>query len=148
DQLGLGARVVGLVRHEVTARERLADICERRDFRLVAQDVTAPLAIEGAVDYVIHGASPARPSLHGVDPVATLKANLLGTLGLLDLCIERRSRAFVLMSSAEIYGSQPDRTELIGEGDYGGLDILNPRACYSEGKRAAETACAVYQAQF
>ena len=33
------------------------------------------------------------------------------------------------------------------EDSYGGLDILNPRACYSEGKRAAETICAVYQAQ-
>ncbi len=52
------------------------------------------------------------------------------------------------MSSAEIYGQQPAETELISEDSYGGFDILNPRACYSEGKRAAETICAVHQAQY
>jgi nucleoside-diphosphate-sugar epimerase len=52
------------------------------------------------------------------------------------------------MSSAEVYGAQPPGTELIDEQSYGGLDILNPRACYAEGKRAAEAMCAAYQAQF
>ena len=79
--------------------------------------------------------------------VPTIRANLLGTLNLMDLCVAKSSRRFVLMSSAEVYGAQPDGTDLIGEQSYGGIDILNPRACYSEGKRAAETICAVYQAQ-
>ena len=34
----------------------------------------------GPLDYVVHGASAARPVLHGTEPVATIKANLLGTL--------------------------------------------------------------------
>ena len=147
DQLSLGTSVVGLVRNETTARRRLADISDRPDFRFLEQDVSVPLTVGGAVDYVVHGASPARPALHGTDPVATFKANVLGTLNLLDLCVAKQSRGFVLMSSAEIYGNQAEANQLIGEEDYGGLDILNPRACYSEGKRAAETACAAYHAQ-
>jgi nucleoside-diphosphate-sugar epimerase len=97
---------------------------------------------------VIHGASAARPVLHGTDPVATIKANLLGSFHLLDLSVAKRSRGFALMSSAEVYGAQPTGAELIEEQSYGGFDILAPRACYAEGKRAAETICAAYQAQF
>ncbi|MFT4234763.1 MAG: NAD-dependent epimerase/dehydratase family protein, partial [Microbacterium sp.] len=140
--------VIGLVRNEEKARRLLSDIVDRDDFQLLAQDVSAPLTIDGPVDYVVHGASAARPSLHAADPVGTIRANLLGTFGLLDLCVAKQSRGFVFMSSAEVYGSQPAGTELISETSYGGFDILNPRACYSEGKRAAETICATYQAQY
>jgi UDP-glucuronate decarboxylase len=147
DRLDAGITVLGLVRNEKKARAVLAPILDRPDFRLIVGDVANPLDLPGPLDYVIHGASAARPSLHGADPVGTIKANVVGTLNLLDLCVAKGSRGFVLMSSAEIYGAQPPGTELIGEDSYGGFDILNPRACYSEGKRAAETMCAVYQAQ-
>ncbi|WP_323377672.1 NAD-dependent epimerase/dehydratase family protein [Streptomyces smaragdinus] len=148
DRHDLGITVHGLVRNGDKARRLLADILDRPDFHLVVQDVSAPLELPGALDYVIHGASAARPALHAGQPVATIKANLLGTFNLLDLCVEKESRGFVLMSSAEVYGVQPEDTELIGEQSYGGFDILNPRACYAEGKRAAETICATYQAQY
>ncbi|MCW2496479.1 NAD-dependent epimerase/dehydratase family protein [Jatrophihabitans sp.] len=147
DRLDAGITVYGLVRNEAKARALLADILDRPDFTLLVQDVSAAIDLDGPLDYVIHGASAARPSLHGSDPVGTIKANLLGSFNLLNLCVAKASKGFVLMSSAEVYGAQPAGTELIGEQSYGGLDILNPRACYSEGKRAAETISAVYQAQ-
>lgn len=147
DRNAAGIRVLGLVRNEQKARRLLAGILERPDFELIVQDVAAPVELAGPIDYVIHGASAARPALHGSDPVGTMRANLLGTINLLELCVAKGSTGFVLMSSAEVYGAQPEGTELIDEHSYGGLDILNPRACYSEGKRAAETLCAVYQAQ-
>jgi nucleoside-diphosphate-sugar epimerase len=147
DRQGTDIEVVGLVRNEQKARGVLADVLDRPDFELLVQDVAAPFEFDGALDYVVHGASAARPALHRSDPVGTIKANLLGTFGLLDLCVAKGSRGFVLMSSAEIYGAQPEGTELIAEDSYGGFDMLNPRAAYSEGKRAAETICATYQAQ-
>lgn len=148
DRHGLNITVHGLVRNGDKARRLLAGVLDRPDFHLVVQDVSAPLELDGPVDYVIHGASAARPALHGSQPVLTIKANLLGTFNLLDLCVAKASRGFVLMSSAEVYGAQPAETELIDEQSYGGFDILNPRACYAEGKRAAETICATYQAQY
>ncbi len=148
DLQGAGITVHGLARNPVKARRLLADVLGRPDFHLVIQDVSQPLELPGPLDYVIHGASAARPVLHGTEPVATIKANLLGAFHLLDLCVAKRSRSFVLMSSAEIYGAQPAGAGLIEEQSYGGFDILNPRACYAEGKRAAETICAAYQAQF
>lgn len=148
DRHSAGITVHGLVRNEAKARRLLADVLGRRDFHLVVQDVSQPLELPGPLDYVIHGASAARPVLHGTEPVSTIKANVLGAFHLLDLCVAKRSRGFVLMSSAEIYGAQPAGVELIGEQSYGGFDILSPRACYAEGKRGAEAICAAYQAQF
>lgn len=147
DQRDAGITVLGLVRNETKARRVLAGVVDRPDFTLLVQDVTTPLRLDGPLDYVVHGASAARPALHASDPVGTMKANTLGTFGLLDLCVAKHSRGFVLMSSSEVYGRQPAGTELIKETSYGGLDILDPRACYSEGKRAAETICTLYRAQ-
>jgi UDP-glucuronate decarboxylase len=148
DRHGYGIEVRGIVRNRERATYRLGGLRQRPDFELIEQDVTQPLRVDGPVDYVVHGASPARPSLHAAEPVTTLKANVLGTINLLDLCATNGSRGFVLMSSAEIYGEQPPDRQLVNENDYGALDTLNPRACYSEGKRAAETACAAYHSQF
>jgi nucleoside-diphosphate-sugar epimerase len=106
--------------------------------------------VPGPLDYVIHGASAARPAQHSTDPVGTLKANVAGSLHLLDLCVAKRSTGFALMSSAEVYGTQALRSAAtpIDENSYGTVDPLHPRSCYSEGKRAAETAAAAYQAQY
>lgn len=148
DRFGAGITVHGLVRNEAKARAILGPLLDRPDFHLVVADVAAFDASSVAYDHVIHGASAARPALHAADPVATMKANLLGTLHLLDQCVAGGARSFSLMSSAEVYGAQPEGTTLITEDSYGGFDILNPRACYSEGKRAAETICAAYAKQY
>lgn len=147
DRRDAGITVYGLVRNEEKARAVLADIIDRPDFHLVVQDIAAPITIDGPIDFVFHGASAARPSLHAADPVGTIRANLSGTFNVLDLCVAKQASGFVFMSSAEVYGAQPAGTELIAEGSFGGFDILNPRACYSEGKRAAETISATYAEQ-
>lgn len=147
DLKGAGIKVLALVRNEEKARKIFGSVLEREDIELIAQDVTIPFSPEGPVDYIIHGASAARPSEHKAAPVSTIRANLTGTFNLLDLAVSKGSKAFVLMSSSEVYGKAPEGTERIGESDYGYVDTLNPRSCYSEGKRAAETICTCYQAQ-
>ena len=148
DRFSAGIRVLALVRNADRAVTALgADLLGRGDVELIVQDVSEPLTIQTRVDHIVHGASAARPSLHAQDPVGTIRANVVGTMNLLDLGVQRHASSFALMSSAEVYGSQPPDRQLIRESDYGGLDILNPRACYSEGKRAAESICAAYSAQ-
>ena len=153
DTKDTGVRVLALVRNEDKARGIFGDILSRPDIRLIVQDVTEPPDIEGPVDYIFHGAGPARPKQHKTAPTATIKANITGTINLLDLAVSKKSRAFVLMSSSEVYGKTDTRdyeqgSFMIGETDYGYLDCLDPRSCYSEGKRAAETICASYMAQY
>ena len=147
DSGDMGIRILALVRNEEKARRIFGDILEREDICLIAQDVTAPLDVDGPVDYIVHGASSARPSEHKAAPTSTIRANLVGTFNLLDLAVRKKSKGFVLMSSSEVYGTVGGNIESISETDYGYLDCLNPRSCYSEGKRAAETICASFKAE-
>lgn len=148
DSKNMGIKIHALVRNEEKAKRILGDIINRSDVNLIVQDVSSPVKIDGAVDFIFHGGSPARPSEHNAAPTSTIKANLLGTINLLDLAVEKKSSAFVLMSSSEVYGKVSEDVDSISENDYGFLDCLNPRSCYSEGKRAAETVCASYAAQY
>lgn len=146
-RLNLDLTVVALARNKDKVRTTFGSLTECNNLRLLCQDVTDPIHYEGNINHVIHGASAARPKLHATNPVGTIKANMLGTINLLDLCREHGAETFTLMSSAEVYGNVAPDLSAIKEDDYGPLDILNPRACYSEGKRAAETLGAVYQQQ-
>jgi UDP-glucuronate decarboxylase len=148
DLLGLGLTVLGLVRDPDRARKALAVAHGRNDFVLIKGDVRDPLRLDRSVDLVIHGASPARPALHAGSPVDTIRANVQGAFNLLDLCVASGNAHIVLMSSAEVYGQQADDGTLVSEDSYGAVDILNPRSCYTEGKRAAETIAISYRAQF
>lgn len=147
-QYGLGLVVHALARNGARAREVYGEFLERSDLVLWEQDVTAPLPATPSMTHIIHGASAAQPKKHSVDPVGTLNANIKGTQNLLDAARAWDSRSFALMSSSEIYGDTSHVEGMITENDYGPIDILNPRACYSEGKRASETLAAVYSAQF
>jgi len=148
DAHDLGITVLGLVRDVDKARSRLAIDPTRPDFTLIGGDVRERIAIDAKVDLVIHGASPARPSLHAASPVDTIRTNVDGAFNLLDLCVASGNARFVLMSSAEVYGQQPLDGNLVAEDSYGAVDILNPRSCYTEGKRAAETIAISYHAQY
>ena len=148
DHKHLGIKVLALVRNGAKARKILGDVLNREEVELIVQDVSAPIEYNGTIDYIFHGGSAARPKEHAAAPTSTIRANLVGTFNLLDLAVSAHAKAFVLMSSSEVYGQVPANIDSISETDYGYLDCLNPRSCYSEGKRAAETICASFMAQY
>ncbi|MCM3695733.1 NAD-dependent epimerase/dehydratase family protein [Microbacterium oleivorans] len=143
-----GITVLALVRDLDRARRLLGPVADRDDVVLVKGDVRGEIHLDRTVDLVIHGASPARPALHAASPVDTIRANVTGTFGLLDLCVASGGARFVMMSSAEVYGQRVSDGSLVAEDEYGSVDILNPRASYTEGKRAAETIAVSYHAQY
>ena len=143
-----GITVLALVRDPEKARRQFGPVADRSDLVLVQGDVRHPIEIDRRIDLVIHGASPARPALHAASPVDTIRANVTGAFGLLDLCVASGGARFVLMSSAEVYGQRVADGSLVAEDEYGSVDILNPRASYTEGKRAAETIAVSYHAQY
>lgn len=144
---GRECRVLALVRNREKAEKRFADFQGRRDLELLVQDVSAPLGIEGPVDYIIHAASQASPKYYGTDPVGTMLPNIIGTNNLLSLARERKSKGFLFVSGGEVYGIVPPEKIPAKETDYGWLDPVSVRSCYAEGKRAGETLCASWQAQ-
>lgn len=74
-----------------------------------------------------------------------MKANLFGTMNLLELAKKSNSK-FLYLSSGEIYGNNIDHD--FTEDDLGAVDTKLARSCYPESKRAAETLCVSYCDQF
>ena len=115
-------------------KENVAHLLGNPRFEALRHDVTFPLYVE--VDEIYNLACPASPIHYQFDPVQTTKTSVVGAINMLGLA--KRVKAKILQAStSEIYG-EPEvhpQTE-----DYrGNVNTLGPRACYDEGKRAAET---------
>jgi nucleoside-diphosphate-sugar epimerase len=147
DERDLGVRVVALVRSRAKGEAVFGDVLARADFELIEQDVGQPFTYDGAADYIIHAASQARPDLFDKDPVGTMRANTMGAFHTLDLAVAKGAKGYLFISSREIYGQPDPGQELFVESDWGRVDPLDVRSCYSEGKRAAETICRSYRHQ-
>ena len=115
-------------------------------FHMLVGDVTEPLLSDHSFQYIIHAASGASPSAFSHNPVETMKANILGVTNLIEYGMRHNLHRFLYVSSGEIYGEGDGRcfTE-----DYSGyVDCTSPRSCYPSSKRAAETLCASYAAEY
>lgn len=145
ERQGLNLRVLALCRDAERARARFgAYDC----VSCVACDLTRPEGELPEADFIVHAASNAHPLAFSGDPVGTMLGNILGTKRLLDqLCEQGRGR-LLFVSTGEIYGENPAVTDGFDEDGFGRIDSMNPRSCYPESKRAAETLCASYVRQF
>lgn len=104
---------------------------------IIEHDVTQPyLCADVDIDVVFNLACPASPVHYQADPIATWRSSVYGTDNLLTLAGAHNAR-FVQCSTSEVYGD-PEQTPQ--HEDYNGnVTLHGPRACYDEGKRAAET---------
>ena len=124
------------------------DIRNNDRVEILAHDVTEPFEYDNNIDYIIHAASPASPLIMKDDPVGTIAANVLGTFNTLKLASEKEVEGYMFISSREIYGQPSAEQEFFTEDTYGFVNPLDPRSCYPEGKKAAETMCASFKAQY
>jgi dTDP-glucose 4,6-dehydratase len=119
----------------------LAHLAGNPNFHFLQQDVTRPLSLEGAVDGVLHLASPASPKDYMRRPIETLEAGSTGTRNMLELA-RRWNARFLLASTSECYGDplvHPQR-----ETYWGHVNPVGPRSCYDESKRFAEAITMAY----
>jgi dTDP-glucose 4,6-dehydratase/UDP-glucuronate decarboxylase len=124
--------------------ERLAHLRDRHDVRFLRHDVTEPLDVGGPVDWIVHAASIASPSVYRRLPLATIDANVGGTRHMLELGRTKAARGVLVLSSSEIYGD-PDPAHIPTPESYrGSVSCTGPRACYDESKRLAETLALTY----
>lgn len=124
------------------------DVLANPAVEILSHDVTKPFEYNKNIDYIIHAASPASPLIMKDSPVETIAANVLGTYYTLELAREKNAEGYMFISSREIYGQPDAGQEFFTEDTYGFVDPLNPRSCYPEGKKAAETMCASYRAEY
>ena len=132
--LEVGERVVCLDNFSTADSRNIEALVSKRSFRLLTRDVIEPVDLD--VDQIYNLACPASPPRYQADPVQTLKTNVLGALNVLSLADRKRARVFQA-STSEIYGD-PDVSPQ-PESYWGRVNSFGPRACYDEGKRAAET---------
>ena len=139
--MNFGAKIYAVVRNVEKADKIIAE--EKTDaLTYVVADLT-----EGDCDYIVHAAAVTASKVMVSDPVGTICTSIDGTEKMLQLAVEKKAKAFIYISSMEIYG-QPTVGGKTAEKDLGYVDIENVRSCYPEGKRMCECLCTAYAAQY
>ena len=132
--VGQGHDVICLDNFFTSQKSNVVHLLEKPNFELVRHDVTHPLWLE--VDEIYNAACPAAPGHYQFNPIKTMKTSVMGAINVLGMA--KRCRAKVLQfSTSEVYGDPEVHPQ--PESYVGHVNPIGPRACYDEGKRAAET---------
>jgi UDP-glucuronate decarboxylase len=125
-----------------STKDNIAHLTDNPRFELLRHDVTFPLYVE--VDQIYHLACPASPIHYQRDPVQTTKTAVHGSINMLGLA-KRTGARILFTSTSEVYGDPLVHPQ--SEDYWGNVNPIGPRACYDEGKRAAETLFFDYKRQ-
>ena len=138
--------VFAMGRNQERADSRFNRFKNDISFDFLLGDVTVPLQFEIPFHYIIHAASKASPNLFINNPVEIMKSNIFGVSNLIEYGLGHEMKRFLYVSSGEVYGV--NEASLLNERNYGYVDILNIRSCYSSSKRAAETFAMSYAGEY
>ena len=117
-----------------STKDNICHLLGNPRFEILRHDITFPLYVE--VDEIYHLACPASPIHYQRDPVQTTKTAVHGSINMLGLA-KRTGAKILLTSTSEVYGDPLVHPQT--EDYWGNVNPIGPRACYDEGKRAAET---------
>ncbi|MEE9405298.1 MAG: UDP-glucuronic acid decarboxylase family protein [Algisphaera sp.] len=111
-------------------------LLEAPNFEFIRHDVTEPITLE--VDQIYNMACPASPVHYQYNPIKTMKVSVMGAINMLGMA--KRTGARILQAStSEVYGDPTPEHHPQTEAYRGNVNPIGIRACYDEGKRAAET---------
>ncbi len=129
-----GHDVICLDNFFTSQKSNVEHLLARPNFELIRHDVTHPVWLE--VDEVYNLACPAAPGHYQHNPIKTMKTSVLGAINMLGMA--KRCGAKILQAStSEVYGDPEVHPQ--PESYRGSVNPIGTRACYDEGKRAAET---------
>ncbi len=140
--LSEGNDVLCLDNYFTGSKKNIAHMLSNPYFEAVRHDVTMPFFAE--VDEIYNLACPASPIHYQYNPIKTVKTSVMGAINMLGLA--KRVKARILQAStSEVYGDP--RVHPQTEEYWGHVNPIGLRACYDEGKRAAETLFVNYHRQ-
>ncbi len=134
--LAQGCTVTGADNLHTGRISNLTHLKTDQRFSFVEHDVVTPKDIKA--DIIFNLACPASPRHYQADPIRSMKTSVFGTLNLLEAAQKSGAR-FVQASTSEVYGDPLEHPQR--ESYWGHVNPIGIRACYDEGKRAAETLC-------
>ncbi len=143
--LGLDARVTVLTRDPERFRAKAPHLASDGAVTLHAGDVRDFAFPDGEFRYVIHAATEASARQAAEEPLEMLSTILAGTERCLKFAGQCGARRFLLTSSGAVYGRQPGEMTHVPESYLGAPDPVDAASVYSEGKRASELMCALFQ---
>lgn len=114
-----------------------------KNIEVIRADATEKFKLE--VDYIYNLACPASPVHYQKFPVQTIRTSILGTLNALEEAT-RLGIPILQASTSEVYGDPESSPQT--EAYWGNVNPIGIRACYDEGKRAAETLMMDYRRQY
>lgn len=126
------------------SKVNVTKLSKNPNFEFIFHDVIEPFIIYN-IDQIYHLASPASPPLYQIDPIKTIKTNILGTLNILDIA-KKNNAKILITSTSEIYGNPLINPQ--SEEYFGNVNTVGPRACYDESKRLCETLMYEYKRMY
>ena len=127
-------------------KENIKDLLNNKNFILIKHNIIYPLKNKfKEINEIYNLACPASPLQYQFDPILTLRTNIDGIRNMLELARKYNSK-LLQASTSEIYGDPLEHPQK--EEYFGNANTLGKRACYDEGKRAAETLCKDYNEQY
>ena len=136
--LARGDRVICADSYITGSKDNVRPLLNHPDFRLIEADICEFDRVDEPLDQVYNLACAASPPQYQADPVHTMMTCVSGTGNLLSLA-EQHGASFLQASTSEVYGDPAEHPQ---REDYrGNVNCIGPRACYDEGKRAAEALC-------
>ncbi|MEX0824661.1 MAG: UDP-glucuronic acid decarboxylase family protein [Pirellulaceae bacterium] len=134
-----GHDVICLDNFFTSQKANVSHLLDHANFELIRHDVTLPIYLE--VDQVYNLACPAAPGHYQYNPIKTMKTSVLGMINMLGVA-KRCGARLLQASTSEVYGDPDVHPQ--PETYRGNVNPIGTRACYDEGKRAAETLCMDY----
>jgi len=121
--------------------ENIAHLMGHDRFTFIKHNIINYIYVKGAVDAVLHFASPASPNDYLEHPIHTLKVGSIGTMNAIGLAKAKNAR-FLLASTSEVYGDPQVNPQ--PESYWGHVNPIGPRGVYDEAKRFAEAMTMAY----
>ena len=129
-----GHDVICLDNFFTSQKSNVVHLLDKPNFELIRHDIVSPILLE--VDEIYNLACPAAPGHYQYNPIKTMKISVQGSINLLGMAKRCNAKIFQA-STSEVYGDPEVHPQ--PESYRGCVNPIGIRACYDEGKRAAET---------